>query len=527
MANPITWRNVAATSSMSGIGSLMEGAQASFDKGIGALDKILEQAKTTQQANWDQGKTNNNDQMMDSLYGYKSPEELANAQASGEFQRMMAGMGSQVDRAAFREALDSRGGVLQERAVANQGYQDHNARVGQRGLEAEAITALYNGDVAGFQERVGQMTIDQTKFLDQFRQYSQEEEADGRSDAQLAISRQNAANDATRLGFERSRLNMAQEEHNAKLGQLNVTNQGNALVLNTIEQVRAASDAAQQAERDVVQGSGLPLTESGDVDWSQIPEQQQPQVRAYLESNLKMLDAPTVPNLTQTRQEVVDGLTAMGMPIADQNTLVAELDNAFSIQSELAAPQQERLAERTSRIDAAYAPQMQALEERYQREVEQDPVVRSIVNPEDSTRELLEPFTQNFNPAMDYSPFGVSDARQFQEMQELVYDVSSEGLLANGQRFPVDPGTLGLALQQAKLLKESDSFWGVNLRDATERALRDIVLSPGYIERVERGGQIKAEYEAEKNALEIQRSGQIRAAEQDLLRRNGLIIPTR
>ena len=151
MAGPITWRNIGATTSSAGVGGLLEGAQASFDKGIGALDKVLEQAKTTQEANWNQGKENNTNQIMNGIMGYEDPEALARARATGEFQQMMAGMGAQVDQAAVRNFLDTRGGVLQERAVANQGYQDHNARVNERGLQADALTALYNGDTAGFQ----------------------------------------------------------------------------------------------------------------------------------------------------------------------------------------------------------------------------------------------------------------------------------------------------------------------------------------------------------------------------------------
>ena len=204
MAGPITWRNVGATTSSAGVGGLLQGAQASFDQGIGALDKVLQQAKTTQQANWDQGKENNTNQVMNGAMAIQDPEELARAQATGQFQQMMAGMGAQVDQAAVRNFLDTRGGVLQERAIANQEYQDQNTRVGQRELEAQIYQRAYAGDIQGAQALAGQLQIDQRDHLAGVTTIRREFDADQREDTRLAYVGQRAANDGARLALQRA-----------------------------------------------------------------------------------------------------------------------------------------------------------------------------------------------------------------------------------------------------------------------------------------------------------------------------------
>ena len=47
----ITWRNIGATASPSGVGGLMTGAHESITRGFDALGKVLEQNKQTLQDN--------------------------------------------------------------------------------------------------------------------------------------------------------------------------------------------------------------------------------------------------------------------------------------------------------------------------------------------------------------------------------------------------------------------------------------------------------------------------------------------
>ncbi|GEK52347.1 hypothetical protein [Vreelandella venusta] len=229
MATPITWRNIGSTVSSGGTAALMQGAQSSFDKGIGALDKVLQGVKATQDANWDQGKINNTSKVLDALYSQATPEQLAEAQATGQFQQMMAGMGAQVDRDAVRTSLDSRGGILQERAIANQGYEDHNTRVDQRGLEAELYQRAHAGDIQGAQALAAQLQIDQAEHLGAVTGLRRDFAADKRDDARLA-------NDTRRVGFEGqrvandgARLNLQRREVEARIGELERERQLDAL----------------------------------------------------------------------------------------------------------------------------------------------------------------------------------------------------------------------------------------------------------------------------------------------------------
>lgn len=121
MASPITWRNVEAPSN-AGVAQLLNGAQNGINSGFDRIGDVLKQREQMDQANWNQQKTNNTQAFMDALGEAKTPEELQAKQAF--LANMRQGMGAQIDAPAARAAEEARPGVLQQRAITNNTYDD-------------------------------------------------------------------------------------------------------------------------------------------------------------------------------------------------------------------------------------------------------------------------------------------------------------------------------------------------------------------------------------------------------------------
>ena len=141
MRGPITWQSLAAPD-LRGVALMMNQAQNSINSGFGNLTDVLKQREATETANWNQQKTNNTNELFNKLAGYKTPEEYQAALNSGALQQEAAGYGAQVDQAAFRKALDSRMGDLQQRAVQGINYQtalDNEADVTKSGAATAAM----------------------------------------------------------------------------------------------------------------------------------------------------------------------------------------------------------------------------------------------------------------------------------------------------------------------------------------------------------------------------------------------------
>lgn len=143
MAQPITWRNIEAPRTAEALAG-MAAAQQSFNSGLGVLDRLLVQHQGINEANWQQGKTNNTNQALDMILGARSNEELESRRAA--LASLQQGAGAQIDSSAVRQALDQRPDTLRTREAANINHQnlvEENAlRPELQGLLARA----YRGD---------------------------------------------------------------------------------------------------------------------------------------------------------------------------------------------------------------------------------------------------------------------------------------------------------------------------------------------------------------------------------------------
>ena len=118
MAQPITWHNVNAPA-MGNPAQFMQLAQNGIDAGFDKLQGVLKQRETTDAANYAQGGVNNAEAFKSALYGITTPEQMAAAQKSGQFNDMLTGYGANVkDPGALRALMDGRLAALQGQATA-------------------------------------------------------------------------------------------------------------------------------------------------------------------------------------------------------------------------------------------------------------------------------------------------------------------------------------------------------------------------------------------------------------------------
>jgi hypothetical protein len=138
----ITWRNINGPS-LAEASRPLDSAQRMISSGFDSLNNILNKQEATDQANWQQQKTNNLNDFMNTIYAAKGPEEFKRMQDSGELMQTLQSYGAQIDQAAARSAMDTRLGTLQKRDQDNWTYQ--NAALDQQEApminEAKALIA--------------------------------------------------------------------------------------------------------------------------------------------------------------------------------------------------------------------------------------------------------------------------------------------------------------------------------------------------------------------------------------------------
>lgn len=147
---PITWQNINAPS-LGDPGRALANAGQAITDAFTPLREQLKAYQTNEAQNYEVGKANNTEAFMAQLTSrYKTPEALAAAQQSGELDALRSSFGAQIDQARTREALDTRGGVLQQRDLTERTYKNQVIEDTIRPQMQAALGFIQKGDKAGF-----------------------------------------------------------------------------------------------------------------------------------------------------------------------------------------------------------------------------------------------------------------------------------------------------------------------------------------------------------------------------------------
>lgn len=153
MAPPITWRNVDGPD-LTSAARILGQAQQSINGAFDAFGRPIQQAEALVDKNWQAMSNYNTDQFLGRLQQFKTPEELAAAQATGELQRMRDAFGAQINMTQARDATAALPQKLQQAFTQNQAYQDTKTEVGERPVVGQASQLIANKDFKGAREYV-------------------------------------------------------------------------------------------------------------------------------------------------------------------------------------------------------------------------------------------------------------------------------------------------------------------------------------------------------------------------------------
>lgn len=260
MANPITWRNIAAPN-FSGASDMMGKAQESFTGALDALGDTKDQ--------FEQGRTKRNTQdFMAELSKYRTPEELAAAQESGAIdalRQQYSGNGlidtDKTDAGAIRDTLTG----LRQTRVADREYADSETEFANREARDNAQAALASGNLERFDE-----ILANNDFV------NQKELAQGRADAAERI-RQRGIADEQRAFTQRKQGRLEDQ-----WGRDDAFRESIAAARTAGADRRLRDNQASEGLVAAATEMGLPVVD-GAVDFSNATQEQQAQLRSMVQ----------------------------------------------------------------------------------------------------------------------------------------------------------------------------------------------------------------------------------------------------
>lgn len=189
MGQPITWRNVDAPD-LRGSAALMGVAQQGINRGFDQFQNVLQRQQQVDEANWNQVKENNTNELRNQLFAARTPEEAQAIQA--QIMERMNTLGAQVDQNSIRTAMDGRIPLLQQRAKAeidyNNAMTDAKDEPILKRLHAELlndpINAVANLEGSGLSDR------GRAAFMDQVRRITSENVQNDRGNVRFQFEKE-------------------------------------------------------------------------------------------------------------------------------------------------------------------------------------------------------------------------------------------------------------------------------------------------------------------------------------------------
>lgn len=148
MATPITWHSIARPDFDSVNKGLLQTA-ALFNSAVDGFKDPLKEANATVQQNWNQGKENNTNALLNKFAGFKTAEEAQAALDSGAVAEMLGAYGAQVDGSAVRAAQQNLVSNLQKKAIEADTYQQAQLAAAERDPVGAVRARIAVGDYEG------------------------------------------------------------------------------------------------------------------------------------------------------------------------------------------------------------------------------------------------------------------------------------------------------------------------------------------------------------------------------------------
>lgn len=405
---PITWRNI-ENDPTQGAALLFETARRAFNDGMGNFQGIVDSRNDLNQQNWNTQKEINTDQYLDRLAQYKTPEELAAAQAAGDLQALKAQFGGQIDRDAVRGAEAAAATELMKRITTQNQYQDDTRRRSERDQMDIGRQLLLEKKYGEFDKLAGQYNLmDEPKLHELKRTYQRQDAQDNRAERQLGISLNRANQETVRFNQEQEALN-----RNRFMGQQ---------AAQIAQEFQQYEQATHQEMVSAAKDLGLSVDESGLPVFSEDPKGQAQQREYAYELERRGINpmSPTeringgmsrIMSAPEMKGAGVDELLAVSKALSQSINAVNQLDPA--IQAKLDAAKAAE-AEQLKIVQAARKEGQQA-------EAATNPFYNPTKDVEKSTANIMAKLPK------DFSPVGW-DSHQKQLLESKVREYLSEGM---------------------------------------------------------------------------------------------------
>ena len=405
---PITWRNIEGDHTR-GAASLFETARRALNDGMGNFKSIVDSRNELNQQNWNTQKEVNTDLFLDRLAQYKTPEELAAAQAAGELQNLKAQFGGQIDRDAVRGAEDAAAEQLMKRITAQNLYQDDTRRRSERDQMDVGRQLLLGKKYDEFDKWAAENNLlDEPELHELKRTYQRQDAKDSRAERQLGISLNRANQENIRFQQEQDAL-----IRNRFIGQ------------QAVQMAQEFQQYEQGTYREMVSAAkdlGLSVDESGLPVFSEDPKGQVQQREYAYELARRGINpmSPTeringgisrIMSAPEMKGAGVDELLAASKVLSQGINAVNQLDPA--IQAKLDAAKAAE-AEQLKIVQAARKEAQQA-------EAATNPFYNPTKDVEKSTANIMAKLPK------DFSPVGW-DSHQKQLLESKVREYLSEGM---------------------------------------------------------------------------------------------------
>lgn len=423
---PITWRNI-ENDSTRGAAMLFETARRAFNDGIGNFKGIVDSRNEVNQQNWNTQKEVNTDQFLDRLAQYKTPEELAAAQAAGDLQNLKAQFGGQIDRDAVRGAEAAAATQLMKRITTQNLYQDDTRRRGERDQLDAGRNYLLAKDYAGFDKWAAENNLlDEAQLHELKRTYQRQDAQDSRAERQLGIS-------LNRANQENIRFNQEQEAFKQKqfLGQQ---------LAQATQEIQQYDLATGQAMTATAKKLGIPLDDAGLPVFSDDPIGQSSQ-RLFLSELEKQGIDP------MGRTQSVNGIVSRYMAAPEMKN--AGIDQILAGRDALmkgitAVNQLDPVSQ--SQLDAAKAVEAEQLKvainaqkEKQQAEASKNPFYNPTKDVEKSTANIMSKLPKNFDfDGIDSKQRGLLE----NEVRKYLKEGMSEDFVLNAFNAVATEGTM-------------------------------------------------------------------------------------
>lgn len=429
MSNPITWRNLQGESS-TGAAAIMESARGAFNDGFGVLQGVLDKEKATAEANWDNTKQNNTNQLMDKYASYKSPEELAAAQASGELDTLKAQFGNQYDAAAVREMEGGLQQKLIERITAQNQYADDGLLRGQRGAMDEIGGLIADKKYGEARERLGA-----NNYLNEAPQYAAIA-AGERGDAEFTLGQQEkkssiAVNNAN-IQAARESLLSAQETRSRNNEAWKQEQESNTLVNNLTQQFEESRVASSQATNAIASNLGIPIVNGvpitdGLSDYD---------LKLF---NTQLTEAGIDPESpTKLADKLRTELRKLKVAPGKITTYLKEFDGSIDSTRNLGVTEREDVARFTQQNDQQVARNTEVANANFAEKTKGNMFLQDAPNSLLGIDELISE-SQKVDTLM-------WDGTNKDQMIRRLNDLNNEGITMDGINYPVPPVMLKLAM---------------------------------------------------------------------------------